>query len=77
MDGGAITWATGVIRRGSTLACSNALAKARTLPKRCLGSLASAVITTCSTSAEMLGTFSRSDGGDARQCLAAISVKKP
>jgi len=56
------------------LACSKAVAKACTVAKRCLGSLASAVNTTCSTSSGKVGTFSRKEGGGVIKCLAKISV---
>src|SRR5437764_4250219 len=59
------------------LACSNAFANACTLPKRCFGSLARAVMTTCSTSCEMPGIFSRNGGGDANMCCAQSSVNEP
>ncbi len=55
-------------------ACSNAVANACTLPKRCLGSLARAVITTCSTSGEIVGICSRKDGEGTMVCLMAISL---
>ena len=58
-------------------ACSRALAKARRLVKRCCGSFARAVIITCSTSGEMVGIFSCKDGGEAKTCWVAISVKDP
>ena len=41
---------------------SSALANSCTLPKRSLGSLASAVSTTCSTPSEIVGIFSRNEG---------------
>src|SRR5436309_16134030 len=59
------------------LACSKAFAKACTLPKRCFGSLARAVITTCSTSCETPDDFSHNDGGDANMCCAQSSVNEP
>src|ERR1700694_629390 len=58
-------------------ACSKALAKACTLPKRRCGSFARAVSTTCSSSGEMVGIFSDKGGGGIRICWLAISVKDP
>ena len=58
-------------------ACSSALAKARRLEKRCCGSLASAIISTCSTSGDIVGSFSRKGGRVANICWVAISVKVP
>src|SRR5712691_6729213 len=61
----------------SWLACSNALANACIFAKRSFGSLASVVITTCSTSGEIVGTFSRKGEGGVTVCWTAISVKEP
>jgi hypothetical protein len=58
-------------------ACSRALANARRLAKRCCGSFARAMNITCSTSDEIVGTFSRKDGREANICWLAISVKDP
>jgi hypothetical protein len=44
-------------------ACSKAVAKARTLPKRSLGSFASAISTTSSSAGARSASFSRSGGG--------------
>src|ERR1700726_3299645 len=59
------------------LACSRAVAKARTEAKRSSGFLASAVNTACSISGERLGSCWRSEGGGVTLCLMAISVKEP
>src|SRR5215470_4600268 len=56
------------------LACSSAVANACTLAKRPFGSLASAVITTCSTSGKIVGTFSRNGGGGVMVCWTATSL---
>ena len=56
---------------------SNSLAKARTVGKRCCGSFCSAVITTCSISAGIVGRYRRKDGGGLRECWTAISVNVP
>src|SRR5947209_9665294 len=54
---------------GSDLqACSKALANACTLAKRRFVSLASAVITTSSTSGEIAETLVRRDGGETYRC---------
>lgn len=58
-------------------ACSRALAKARRLEKRCCGSLARAISSTCSTSGEIVGNFSRKGERVANICWVAISVKVP
>ena len=62
---------------GGLAAPCSAVANACTLAKRAAGSLASAVKTTCSTSGETAGTFSRKDGGGSRKCCIAISVAVP
>ena len=59
------------------LACSRALANACRLAKRCCGSLARAIIITFSTSGAIIGSFSCKDGGEAKTCWLAISVKEP
>src|SRR5438876_9287498 len=61
----------------SLLACSSALANACTVTKRCLGSFASAVFTTCSSSDEIVGTRSRKGAGGANMCCVQSSVKEP
>src|SRR6266566_1660698 len=53
------------------------MAKALILAKRCCGSLASAIITTCSTSGEIEGNLSRKGGGEPNMCWLAISLKVP
>src|SRR5579883_881134 len=58
-------------------ACSKALANALTLPKRALGSLASAVITTRSTSGKIARFLSRKGRGGTERCWATISVSEP
>ena len=58
-------------------ACSSALAKARRLEKRCCGSLASAIISTCSTSGDIVGSFSLKGGRVANICWVHNSVKDP
>src|SRR5437764_2549117 len=57
------------------LACSRAVAKAWMLRKRCCGSFARAISTTCSTSEGMVGTFVRKGGGEANICWLTTSVK--
>ncbi len=64
-------------KASSLHACSKALAKARILPKRALGSFASVVSTTSSTAAESAGCFSRSGGGGASRCFVATSAITP
>src|ERR1051325_8558328 len=78
-DGGAICVGAivGILAASPRLACSRAVAKAATLAKRCVGSLASAVNMTCSTSGEIEGTFSRREGTGDSICLTAISVNEP
>src|SRR5690348_7800626 len=49
-------------------ACSRAVAKACRLLKRCCGSLASAIITTCSIVGPIAGNFSRNGGGGTKRC---------
>ncbi len=58
-------------------ACSNASANACTVAKRSLGSLASAVNTTCSTAGEIVEAFSRKGDGGTAKCWATISVTEP
>lgn len=58
-------------------ASSRARAKAATLAKRSLGSLASAVITTCSTASGRSETRSRRGGGGVSTCWLAISKEVP
>src|SRR5437667_5710061 len=58
-------------------AAESALAKALILSKRCLGSLASALVTTSSIVGSIVGTFSLSDGGGANRCWVHSSVKVP
>jgi len=58
-------------------ACSNASANACTVAKRSLGSLASAVNTTCSTAGEIVEAFSCKGDGRTAKCWATISVKEP
>ena len=57
---GSGVWLRGFTIKGCSdwLACARALAKACTFPNRCFGSFASAVITTCSTSRGIVGSFS-------------------
>ena len=59
------------------LACTSALAKARSVAKRCCGSLARAIAMTCSTSSGSVGSLSRKDGTGANTCWLAISVNVP
>ena len=61
----------------SRLACSNAVAKARTEAKRSSGFLARAVNTTCSMAGERAGSCACREGGGVTLCLMAISVKEP
>ena len=58
-------------------ACSNASANACTVAKRSLGSLASAVSTTCSIAGEIVEAFSRKGDGGTARCWATISVTEP
>ena len=58
-------------------ACSNASANACTLAKRSLGSLASAMSTTCSMAGGIVEVDSRKDGGGTARCWATISVREP
>src|SRR5260370_12134031 len=59
------------------LACSRAVANALILLKRRVGSLASAVSMTCSTSGEIVGILSLRGGTGVIICLTAISVNVP
>src|SRR5712692_3335672 len=54
-----LVYMVGILLSSKRLACSSAAAKACTLSKRSLASLASALITTCSTAGEIEGTLSR------------------
>src|SRR5215469_754228 len=63
--------------RSTLLACSRAVAKARTFANRSCGFLASALITTYSTSGEMLGSLACRDGGGTIVCLMVSSEKVP
>src|SRR5437868_589576 len=74
-DGCTTGFANGVA--SAWLACSSAVANAFTLTKRCFGSFANAVSTTCSTSAVIVGTFLRKDGGGVNACCIAISIAVP
>lgn len=57
--------------------CSNASANACTLAKRSLGSLASALSTTCSIVGGIVEVVSRKDAGGTARCWATISVREP
>jgi hypothetical protein len=58
-------------------ACSNASANSCTVAKRSLGSLASALNTTCSIAGEIVEAFSRKGDGGTAKCWATISVTEP
>jgi hypothetical protein len=62
---------------GEALACCNALIKACTESKRSLGSLASALKSTCSTSGGKSGTCLSSEGGGLVVCCTTTSMTVP
>src|SRR5205814_9332056 len=59
------------------LACSKTWANSSTVAKRCLGSLARALNTTCSTSFGNAGNCSWKGGGGVMTCCTASSTTVP
>lgn len=74
--GGAYVGREGEDENGNA-ACSNARAKALTLPKRCFGSFARAVITTSCTAGGIAASLSDKAGGETNMCWLASSLNVP
>src|SRR6266436_7107007 len=72
--GRAAAWLAGellgglAVLRTGWLACSKAVANSCTVGKRCCGTLASALSTTCSTAGGSFGIFSCKGGGGTLRC---------